>query len=455
MARDSNGNYTLPVGNPVVSGTTIQSSWANTTMSDIASALTNSLDRTGNGSMQAPLLNFDGAVGSPGIAFGNEPGTGFYRVSVGVMGVSILGQQVASFSGGSLQLVDTDAGASAGPFLNLVRNSASPANSDVGGQITFTANNDQGNPTIESRIRLLTEEVQEGFEAWDLRLGASGSEVVINNFGGLEATSLTSSGATFASSGSSQFTVGNGALYYEGLAPNVLQVGDSKNMQLRINHSSGNQLLLEGPVDNQNASFSMAGDNLTINSRGETDPGSIIFTGNDTVAGPTVEFMRIASSGDLLVGTDSESNIIAGSDDAVGLDGSNGVLRVSKSGTGAATTAAFYNPNGTVGSISISGTSTSFNTSSDVRLKENIKPSMEPGFLIDTIEVVQFNWKADGAHQAFGFIAQDLEPVAPEAVTKGETEDDMWGVDPSKLVPMLLKEIQSLRRRLDALEARN
>jgi len=39
-------------------------------------------------------------------------------------------------------------------------------------------------------------------------------------------------------------------------------------------------------------------------------------------------------------------------------------------------------------------------------------------------------------------------------VTKGETEDDMWAVDYSKLVPMLVKEIQDLRKRVSELEAK-
>lgn len=43
MPRDASGNYTLPAGNPVVTATTISSSWANSTMSDIASALTDSI----------------------------------------------------------------------------------------------------------------------------------------------------------------------------------------------------------------------------------------------------------------------------------------------------------------------------------------------------------------------------------------------------------------------------
>ena len=55
MSRDSSGNYTLPAGvNPVVAGTTITDDWANTTLQDVATGLTDSWDRSGRG---APLAN--------------------------------------------------------------------------------------------------------------------------------------------------------------------------------------------------------------------------------------------------------------------------------------------------------------------------------------------------------------------------------------------------------------
>jgi len=88
---------------------------------------------------------------------------------------------------------------------------------------------------------------------------------------------------------------------------------------------------------------------------------------------------------------------------------------------------------------------TSYNTSSDQRLKENIVDAPSASDEIDAIQVRSFDWKADGSHQKYGMVAQELQSVAPEAVSEGETEEDMMGVDYSKLVPMLVKEIQSLR----------
>ena len=47
MSRNGSGTYSLPAGNPVVTGTTITSTWANSTLSDIATALTGSLASDG------------------------------------------------------------------------------------------------------------------------------------------------------------------------------------------------------------------------------------------------------------------------------------------------------------------------------------------------------------------------------------------------------------------------
>ena len=103
------------------------------------------------------------------------------------------------------------------------------------------------------------------------------------------------------------------------------------------------------------------------------------------------------------------------------------------------------------GSIKILGAATQYNTTSDERLKENIRDADDAGDKIDAIKIRQFDW-IEGEHQEYGVVAQELLPVAPEAVSKGYTEDDMMSVDYSKLVPTLIKEIQSLRKRVEELE---
>jgi len=106
-----------------------------------------------------------------------------------------------------------------------------------------------------------------------------------------------------------------------------------------------------------------------------------------------------------------------------------------------------------VGSITATTSATAYNTSSDQRLKENIADADDSGELIDAIQVRKFDWKADGSHQDYGMVAQELQTVAPEAVSAPENPDEMMAVDYSKLVPMLVKEIQTLRARVADLES--
>lgn len=98
MPRNSSGTYSLPTGNPVVSNTLIQSTWANTTMSDLGSSITDSLDRAGRGAMLAPLKNTDGTQVAPSMTFSSEGTLGIYRVGAGVLGFVAGGALVMSLS---------------------------------------------------------------------------------------------------------------------------------------------------------------------------------------------------------------------------------------------------------------------------------------------------------------------------------------------------------------------
>jgi hypothetical protein len=94
MSRNSSGNYTLPSGNPVVGGTTISSTWANSTLGDLESAMTDSLSRSGKGGMQAPLKVSDGTVAAPGVTWDADPDCGLYRVGANSVGMSANSSQI-------------------------------------------------------------------------------------------------------------------------------------------------------------------------------------------------------------------------------------------------------------------------------------------------------------------------------------------------------------------------
>jgi hypothetical protein len=104
MPRNGSGTYTLPAGNPVTSGTLIEASWANNTMSDLASAITDSLARNGEGGMTAPLRFADGTVGAPGFSWTNETSTGIYRSGSGDMRVSLQGVDVGIWNSTGLTI---------------------------------------------------------------------------------------------------------------------------------------------------------------------------------------------------------------------------------------------------------------------------------------------------------------------------------------------------------------
>lgn len=111
-----------------------------------------------------------------------------------------------------------------------------------------------------------------------------------------------------------------------------------------------------------------------------------------------------------------------------------------------------------VGSITTNGTAASYNTTSDIRLKANIADAGETGKIIDALRVRSWTWRSTGAREPFGFVAQEEYKVFPAAVTPGDngkTIQRQWSRDDSKLVPLLVKEVQSLRSRVAKLETKH
>jgi hypothetical protein len=176
-----------------------------------------------------------------------------------------------------------------------------------------------------------------------------------------------------------------------------------------------------------------------------------------------VESMRIDASGNLLVGsTDADAGISGTPTNPPRFSfkvGNGEGIRSSTTGShywntlNDSSVHNFRRNGADVGSISVSTGATAYNTSSDQRLKENIADADDAGSKIDAIQVRKFDWKVDGSHQDYGMVAQELQAVAPEAVHQPADSEEMMGVDYSKLVPMMLKEIQSLRARVSELES--
>ena len=171
--------------------------------------------------------------------------------------------------------------------------------------------------------------------------------------------------------------------------------------------------------------------------------------------------------------------------------------------TGTATIMEFNNGNGNAGTIQTSGSSTSYNTSSDYRLKENVNYDFDATSRLKELKPARFNFKTDADTTVDGFLAHEVQTVVPEAIsgTHNETEtkqkvvinsnnqiiaedieqtdwetgkiadengntqyptDSTWeatkvvpiyqGIDQAKLVPLLVKTIQELEARITELE---
>ncbi len=190
------------------------------------------------------------------------------------------------------------------------------------------------------------------------------------------------------------------------------------------------------------------------------DEGDIRFYRGST------EHMRIDDYGNILT---SNSSGMAASQNASGASGnvsirgrtnynSVGVLRLRKDGD-SGNMLDVYSSTSLVGSISQNGSTTSFNTSSDYRLKENIVAMSGATERLKQLRPSRFNFIADADTSVDGFLAHEVQDVVPEAITGSKDAVDAdgnpeyQGIDQSKLVPLLVATIQELEARIAALES--
>ena len=183
------------------------------------------------------------------------------------------------------------------------------------------------------------------------------------------------------------------------------------------------------------------------------------FTAPSGTAGNAITFtqaMTLDASGNLLVGT-TTSGGAGGMSVRVGGFTPN-VLFNRTSTTATSFPLEFQNNGSIVGYVSYNDTATSYVTSSDYRLKENVQPMQDALAKIAQLNPVTYTWKADGS-DGQGFIAHELQAVVPDCVTgekdavDAEGNPQYQGVDTSFLVATLVKAVQELTARIAALEA--
>ena len=169
--------------------------------------------------------------------------------------------------------------------------------------------------------------------------------------------------------------------------------------------------------------------------------------------------VAIDSSGNLLVGTTSAGGT-AGLSILPNNSAGAATLYWDRANTASSSTALnFENNNSTVGSVSFTNTATTYSTSSDYRLKEDVQPMTGALAKVAALKPVTYKWKADGS-DGEGFIAHELAEVVPQCVTGEKDAVDAegnpvyQGIDTSFLVATLTAAIQEQQALITALTAR-
>ncbi len=240
---------------------------------------------------------------------------------------------------------------------------------------------------------------------------------------------------------------GNFGTSSDGAYAYIEKKGDGGNLNI-INQDTANIDLMQG--SNVRLSVNSSG-NIDIHGRElilDADGDSSIQASTDDVIQfktSTNEQMRI-SSGAVLIGKTALDNTTAG----VRLNASgqatlarNGSLLYLNRKTADGNSIEFAKDNSLVGSISVTGSATAYNTSSDARLKD-VTGTARGLEVINELNPVAYNWKADGKADE-GLIAQEVKELVPNAVVG--SEEDMYSMDYSKLVVHLvagMKEQQEL-----------
>ena len=241
-----------------------------------------------------------------------------------------------------------------------------------------------------------------------------------------------------------------------------------------VQPSSDNALVIDnggGAGDNTNPYLAFSGTSTGSNYiRGRirgtlpnsTDGGLAFDTGS---SGSMSERARIDSSGNLLVGTTSNSGAISNpgvylrptSDSTFTSAGT--PMQVART-TSNGRAIGFFRNSTVVGEITVTTSSTSYVTSSDYRLKENVVGVTGASARVQQLNPVRFNFIADPDTTVDGFLAHEVQDVVPEAITGTRDEVDAegnpvyQGIDQSKLVPLLTAALQEALGKIETLEAR-
>ena len=451
-----------------------------------------------------------------------------------------------------LTLTSTDADGSRGPQLALTRTSASPADNDLCGVFKINGKNDAAEDFELGEIVFTSTDVSNGSEDSKItingivagasagRLNMTPSEAVFNEDSldiDFRVESNGNNNMLFVDGGENIVAIGKEGSHTIGSFANTFQIegttGSTSSMSIcRNSNSAGGSPYLhlaktrgtsvgsstivqsgdslgyiiwagaDGTNRDTNAAMIKA---VVDGTPGENDmPGRIEFSTTPDGATAPTQKMQISASGNVFIGKTAESTTQNGfqfkqSGECIIGRGANDTVFIFQDTNG----------NNTVGNISITNSSTVYNTSSDYRLKENVTTSWDATTRLKQLKPSRFNFIIDADKTVDGFLAHEVSSIVPEAIsgTKDGTEDitnvvlnaddtvntsgvsqaywtagklsttdeqgntvdpiyasnTTWvasktipkyqSIDQSKLVPLLVKTIQELEARITALES--
>ena len=166
-------------------------------------------------------------------------------------------------------------------------------------------------------------------------------------------------------------------------------------------------------------------------SQGSVNVGGHFFYTGDAAAGSTTERMQITSSGNLCIGN-SVANTASGYNNQPGggyvasdshfefaTTANRAAVEIGKNNANDGQLVAFRKQGTVVGEISVTGSSTSYNTSSDYRLKTAVNYDWDATTRLKQLKPARFEWIVDGddAVPVDGFLAHEVQDIVPESIT--------------------------------------
>jgi hypothetical protein len=408
----SSGTYSLPSGNPVVTGTTISSTTTNTTNSDIATALSSCILKDGTQTVTA---------------------------NIPMASHKITGLSAGTTAGDSVEYAGSPS------FTNLAYTGTLTGSTgilDIGsGQVYKDASGNVGIGTASPSAKLV---IEGGTTSDQFRLGTGGNyykigrEAVSTGFLNFYGSQSGANGYVFGGIDGERMridstgNVGIGASSFYNTTTDVLTVRRSQN--------DITQLL----IDNQNVGASSQ-TRLALEASGGGWYIANQKTGNPlTFSNNTAERMRIDSSGNLLVGTTTPPTAGHGT---IGVKGA-GTYYSFGSQTNGSTSFVVFNGAGT--GVYLANGGTSWTATSDERLKTDLIPIENGLDKVNSLRSVTGRFKTDeeGVSRSF-LIAQDVQAVLPEAVSVQDDDLGTLGVAYTEVIPLLVASIKELKAIID------